>query len=167
MSEEVAFLRAIADAPEDDAPRLVYADWLDERGEAARAEYLRVECRGRGATGVERERLAFLSARLDAAWLRAVHHGHRWPDWSLILQARLCGQAEAAAVIQAALGLAAAEAGALVRRPPSELRQGLDYWTAHRLRQTCGGRLIVTVEYRPDDERKGDRGARWRVSRRS
>ena len=28
-----AFLRAILDAPDDDTPRLVYADWLEERGE--------------------------------------------------------------------------------------------------------------------------------------
>lgn len=33
MGEESAFLRAIADAPADDAPRLVYADWLDDRGD--------------------------------------------------------------------------------------------------------------------------------------
>jgi uncharacterized protein (TIGR02996 family) len=30
-SEESAFLRAIRAAPDDSAPRLVYADWLDER----------------------------------------------------------------------------------------------------------------------------------------
>src|SRR5690349_19744431 len=27
-----AFLAAICEAPEDDAPRLVYADWLDDNG---------------------------------------------------------------------------------------------------------------------------------------
>ena len=32
------FLGAISDAPDDDTPRLVYADWLDERDEADRAE---------------------------------------------------------------------------------------------------------------------------------
>jgi uncharacterized protein (TIGR02996 family) len=76
MSEEAAFQRAIADAAEDDAPRLVYADWLDERGEAARAEYLRLGRRGR-ITDAGWERLAALSARLDPSWLRTVHHG-RW-----------------------------------------------------------------------------------------
>jgi uncharacterized protein (TIGR02996 family) len=35
------FLRAICEAPEDDAPRLVYADWLDENGDADRAEFIR------------------------------------------------------------------------------------------------------------------------------
>jgi uncharacterized protein (TIGR02996 family) len=35
-----AFLRAICASPEDDAPRLIYADWLEERGDP-RAELLR------------------------------------------------------------------------------------------------------------------------------
>jgi uncharacterized protein (TIGR02996 family) len=39
-----AFLRAVCDAPEDDTPRLVFADWLDEHGEAKRAEFIRVSC---------------------------------------------------------------------------------------------------------------------------
>jgi uncharacterized protein (TIGR02996 family) len=43
MSEADALLRAILDAPEDDAPRLVYADWLDEQGESARAAFIRVQ----------------------------------------------------------------------------------------------------------------------------
>jgi uncharacterized protein (TIGR02996 family) len=30
-ADEKAFLNAIAAAPDDEAPRLVYADWLDER----------------------------------------------------------------------------------------------------------------------------------------
>lgn len=32
MSEEEAFLRAICENPDEDTPRLVFADWLDERG---------------------------------------------------------------------------------------------------------------------------------------
>jgi uncharacterized protein (TIGR02996 family) len=42
---ERAFLQAIIDTPEDDAPRLVYADWLDENGQPERAELIRVQCR--------------------------------------------------------------------------------------------------------------------------
>jgi uncharacterized protein (TIGR02996 family) len=48
MSDESAFIRAILGDPSDPTPRLVYADWLDERGDVdsvRRAEYLRVECR--------------------------------------------------------------------------------------------------------------------------
>jgi uncharacterized protein (TIGR02996 family) len=39
--DDEGFLQAIAAAPNDDAPRLVYADWLDERGDD-RGNYLRV-----------------------------------------------------------------------------------------------------------------------------
>jgi uncharacterized protein (TIGR02996 family) len=38
------FLKSICDHPEDDGPRLVYADWLDEHGEPGRAELIRVQC---------------------------------------------------------------------------------------------------------------------------
>ncbi len=42
--EVAAFLAAAKDEPEDDAPRLVLADWLEENGDstdAARAEFAR------------------------------------------------------------------------------------------------------------------------------
>lgn len=44
MSDEAAFLNAILANPEDDAPRLAYADWLEEQGDSAadaKAVYLR------------------------------------------------------------------------------------------------------------------------------
>jgi len=47
MHDHAAFLAAITASPDDDLPRLVYADWLDESGEpaaAARAEFIRVQC---------------------------------------------------------------------------------------------------------------------------
>lgn len=38
------FLQAIIEAPDDDTPRLVYADWLEEYGgDLARAEFIRVQ----------------------------------------------------------------------------------------------------------------------------
>jgi uncharacterized protein (TIGR02996 family) len=43
MPDDSAFLRAIHADPQDDAPRLVYADWLEERGNARAADYLRTE----------------------------------------------------------------------------------------------------------------------------
>jgi uncharacterized protein (TIGR02996 family) len=38
-----ALLQGILDAPEDDAPRLVFADWLDDNDEPARAEFIRAQ----------------------------------------------------------------------------------------------------------------------------
>jgi len=52
------FLAAIRDDPDDDATRLIYADWLEEQDEAARAELIRVQ--------VERDRLP----PADPAWAR-------------------------------------------------------------------------------------------------
>jgi uncharacterized protein (TIGR02996 family) len=43
MPDADAFLRAIIDNPDDDTPRLVYADWLDENGDPERAEFIRVQ----------------------------------------------------------------------------------------------------------------------------
>ncbi len=33
MDSDEAFLQAIAETPDDDAPRLIYADWLDDHGQ--------------------------------------------------------------------------------------------------------------------------------------
>ena len=43
MTRDEAFLRAILDDPEDDTPRLVYADWLEEHGQPERAEFIRTQ----------------------------------------------------------------------------------------------------------------------------
>jgi uncharacterized protein (TIGR02996 family) len=46
MDHHAAFLADICERPEDDAPRLIYADWLEEQGGAdyeARAEFIRVQ----------------------------------------------------------------------------------------------------------------------------
>lgn len=40
-----ALYRAILADPDDDTPRLVYADWLQEEGDDDRAEFIRVQCR--------------------------------------------------------------------------------------------------------------------------
>ena len=41
---EHAFLQAIIENADDLAPRLIYADWLDERGDSDRAEFIRLQC---------------------------------------------------------------------------------------------------------------------------
>ena len=44
MTDDAAFIAAICAAPEDDLPRLVYADHLEEHGQPERAEFIRVQC---------------------------------------------------------------------------------------------------------------------------
>jgi uncharacterized protein (TIGR02996 family) len=42
--ERAAFIRGICEQPEDDLRRLVFADWLTERGEPERGDFIRVQC---------------------------------------------------------------------------------------------------------------------------
>lgn len=42
------FLAAVCAAPSDDLPRLVLADWLDEHGDSARAEFIRLQVSAAG-----------------------------------------------------------------------------------------------------------------------
>jgi uncharacterized protein (TIGR02996 family) len=45
MSEEAALLNAIYANHDEDTPRLIYADWLDEHGRHDQAEFIRVQIR--------------------------------------------------------------------------------------------------------------------------
>jgi uncharacterized protein (TIGR02996 family) len=68
MTADDAFLAAIIAAPTDDLPRLVYADYLDEHGDPARAEFIRVQIAdARGGTG-ESGRAADLLAEHKSRW---------------------------------------------------------------------------------------------------
>jgi uncharacterized protein (TIGR02996 family) len=72
MRHEEAFLSAIRAAPADDAVRLMYADWLEEQGEAtsARAEYVRLRTQTRQKRDRKRNlaRLAELTSEIDLEW---------------------------------------------------------------------------------------------------
>ncbi len=43
MPENDALLKAVIASPDDDLPRLVYADWQEENGDAERAEFIRTQ----------------------------------------------------------------------------------------------------------------------------
>lgn len=91
MTDQAALLAAILHKPEDNAPRLVYADHLDERGDHARAEFIRVQIGlHAGPDGYPREidvpeagrlrwrgRVLWLAKRERDLW--AAH----WPVWGL------------------------------------------------------------------------------------
>jgi uncharacterized protein (TIGR02996 family) len=74
LHDEPDFLRAIRAAPEDDGPRLAYADWLEGHGDPARAELIRLQCELAGAGPTPRRRKE-LAAR-EKALLEA--HAGRW-----------------------------------------------------------------------------------------
>jgi len=44
--ERLALLRTVLGHPDDDTPRLIYADFLDENGQPERAEFVRSQCSG-------------------------------------------------------------------------------------------------------------------------
>jgi uncharacterized protein (TIGR02996 family) len=76
--EQCTFWAAIREAPQDDAPRLVYADWLDDHGEAARAEFIRVQC-ALAKLGSDRRKGRKERARLEPREKELLAaHGDRW-----------------------------------------------------------------------------------------
>lgn len=155
MHDEEAFLAAIWDQPEDDDSRLIYADWLEERGDA-RAEYLRVEHEVRVRGARNDKRLRALRSQLSADWLRAVHDGLLGPDWAIVLQTASAElrPAELRQIAEGS-GLGADELAQAVRSCPAELARGLRYWRAHELRQHLADLGHVTVEFRPANSRAG------------
>src|SRR5437763_14959052 len=79
MADRDAFLRAIWDRPHDDAPRLIYADWLDEHGDPERAEFIRLTT---GSAAGPAARVEELLARNGDRWRAEVPsaHGVKWGD---------------------------------------------------------------------------------------
>src|SRR5947209_6126110 len=89
MVDESAFVAAILAAPDDDGPRLVFADWLEERGDTDRSEFIRVQ--------IELARPPLEPARRNQLRRREVDllHGRR-DDWLKPLKDRLDGERDAA-----------------------------------------------------------------------
>src|SRR5262245_36122621 len=74
MTDEEALIRAILAAPGDWPFRLVYADWLEERGDP-RAEYLRLLCSLAKWGSDPYARLRELHPGLDPEWVELMHRG--------------------------------------------------------------------------------------------
>jgi uncharacterized protein (TIGR02996 family) len=78
MNDDEAFVQAIAVNPNDDTLRLVYADWLEERGDL-RGEYLRLDCLLDSLPAPPRsqrqrleDRLADITGVVSSEWLEKV-----------------------------------------------------------------------------------------------
>jgi len=75
MTTRESFVTAIADQPGDDTHRLVFADWLDDHGDADRAAYVRAACAaatkraGTAARADFLDRADELLGRHEADWL--------------------------------------------------------------------------------------------------
>lgn len=91
MSEQILLQALIAD-PDDVGCRLIYADWLEERGDQ-RAEYLRLECLLKSCSDSD-DRRASIEAKLEElrftlpqdwlVWVRWPGHGRFPPSLSSV-----------------------------------------------------------------------------------
>jgi uncharacterized protein (TIGR02996 family) len=75
------FLRAILDHPEEDGPRLVYADWLDEQGDP-RGEFIQVQCQRARLRLNDRRRSALLKRERELLWAYGIGWVEEVPDWA-------------------------------------------------------------------------------------
>src|SRR5262245_1409306 len=76
MGDEDAFLAAIGSAPADHAPRLVYADWLDEKDRSKQAGFIRKVLARRQFSISSRK----LESGIDWDWVTSV-----FPEYRLVL----------------------------------------------------------------------------------
>src|SRR5690242_1539927 len=90
MNEREGFLAAIQEAPDDDTPRLVFADWLDERDDPL-GEFIRLQ--------IEPEPLRIpradpLEELERVRRLRKIPPGKNWSDDSWPLARKLDRESE-------------------------------------------------------------------------
>ncbi|HET6574610.1 MAG TPA: TIGR02996 domain-containing protein, partial [Fimbriiglobus sp.] len=78
MTDRDALLAAIIARPEDDLPRLVFADWLEEHGESARATFIRAQIAGDDAAAAD-----FLREH-KADWDRELPEWATWQDTKVV-----------------------------------------------------------------------------------
>jgi uncharacterized protein (TIGR02996 family) len=78
MTLERAFLQAILETPEEDGPRLVFADWLEDQGDTDRAEFIRLRIQSYHDSAIGRRNLPRSASLLEANWARWVAPLSRW-----------------------------------------------------------------------------------------
>jgi uncharacterized protein (TIGR02996 family) len=82
VTEEAGFIAALLAEPDDRTTLLVYADWLDDRGDP-RAEYLRLLAAEKSEEARHEEiraQLVELRTRLDVGWLTLIGSRHFGPN---------------------------------------------------------------------------------------
>jgi uncharacterized protein (TIGR02996 family) len=83
MNEAEAMLRLVNSSPEQDGPRLIYADWLAERGDP-RGEFIRIQCELARLPAADARRTE-LQVRADA--LLKIHQN----EWARGLKGQVSG----------------------------------------------------------------------------
>jgi uncharacterized protein (TIGR02996 family) len=86
MSDELALLDVIRAHPEEDTPRLMYADWLDEHDQPERAEFIRSQIERTHLARTDPrwrallDREAELTVAAKETWLRPYFLWAEWPN---------------------------------------------------------------------------------------
>src|SRR5436190_8371110 len=74
MTIEAGFVSAIREAPDEDGPRLIFADWCEDHGDPERAEFVRLQCR----LARMKEEDAGRAELQERERLLLAEHGTRW-----------------------------------------------------------------------------------------
>jgi uncharacterized protein (TIGR02996 family) len=89
MTEEEALLQAVLEEPDEDTPRLIYADWLEEHGDVLRTQFIRVQCELARLPETDKRRPKLekrehaLESRYEPRWRKTL------PEWTWYLRIRL------------------------------------------------------------------------------
>lgn len=149
MPEEQSFLDALKASPFDDTTRLVYADWLDEQGRHAEAEYLRLVVAlvwpWRDDDCMESRRLLQLSEVLPKEWREAVGsrfttvlYGFEGTEKIFVIK-----------LVREAVGVGLAQAMNFIELRPSRLVDGATFERAAEVRAIVGRELSAFVKIHP------------------
>lgn len=88
MLTENDFLREILAQPDEDGPRLVFSDWLEERGDLLRAEFIRAQCALAKLAGTDarykeaQKRELAVRLKYEPIWHKSL------PEWTSSLRLR-------------------------------------------------------------------------------
>jgi carbon storage regulator CsrA len=74
--EELAFLQAVLESPDDEGIRLIFADWLQDRDDP-RGEFIRIQCQLANLPAHDEQR-ADLAVRERELW---AEYGHHWRSY--------------------------------------------------------------------------------------
>jgi uncharacterized protein (TIGR02996 family) len=137
MNDEAGLIAAIQGNPDDEAARLIYADWLEEHGDI-RGEYLRLEHQ----LSQIPLRLAQLRERIDPAWLAAVTRRRK----VVLVSFRPERKIEVIKLVREVTCLGLKEAKDLVESARSTIKENLTVEQAEQLASRFQGIAVVSVE---------------------
>lgn len=148
MSQEEAFLTQLCAHPEDDATRLIYADWLEDHDDI-RGQYLRLEHRlaevaedHPAFATLERE-LMQLRKRLSLDWVRMA--GKQYDVWLISYHPTL--KIACIKVIRELNGMGLAEAKNLSEALPAAVLKGVSRDVAEDARRRFGDYAASWISY--------------------